>query len=628
MKIRNKLILMVGIFLGAFLLGVGFYLFSLISTNELEREATIISKYAQVVNEIQANTNSMTTGQLVTQIDAFDSALKRHDDLYSKFKSIKRIPKIDPESARLMKTIVSLKALNSSKLVSLSDDAKELLAQCQALSNDSDRSTVSLFDFIGKDIKALAKERTKPADQVDVLFSLALSRVSESVQQIGESFSIQVKNANELNNRTAARVSRDRVNGSLISFLVLFLGMAGGASLLFLTANGWAGAFIKFERHLSRMSEGKLNEEVTQAGADEIGDLAKHINSFTQNISGALSSIQQASDVNREASQKLAQTAESSVAAAHEIQAEADTIQARMNRMNEMTGKAMDGARAISEEARVFKDSAKSQDAQVESTGATVSQMLASINSVIEITSQESAASERMVKEAENGGLVIDEAFSRVASIGAGVDKIQEMVTLIEEIASRTNLLAMNAAIEAAHAGDAGRGFAVVAEEIRRLAENSQESSKGIGQRTQGIIEDIKAAEQARGLASDSFKGISERITEVSRAIERIYSMVGEMKTGSMAIQGSIAELRQRSAQISRESEVLGERSELSFQTMEELQSMANDVNRSISGIAEGLKEISSSVLTVNELASSLERVGDTLDREVHAFDLKAAIAE
>jgi methyl-accepting chemotaxis protein len=104
--------------------------------------------------------------------------------------------------------------------------------------------------------------------------------------------------------------------------------------------------------------------------------------------------------------------------------------------------------------------------------------------------------------------------------------------------------------------------------------------------------------------------------------------MVGEMKTGSMAIQGSIAELRQRSAQISRESEVLGERSELSFQTMEELQSMANDVNRSISGIAEGLKEISSSVLTVNELASSLERVGDTLDREVHAFDLKAAIAE
>jgi methyl-accepting chemotaxis protein len=381
---------------------------------------------------------------------------------------------------------------------------------------------VSLFDFIGKDIKALAKERTKPADQVDVLFSLALSRVSESVQQIGESFSIQVKNANELNNRTAARVSRDRVNGSLISFLVLFLGMAGGASLLFLTANGWAGAFIKFERHLSRMSEGKLNEEVTQAGADEIGDLAKHINSFTQNISGALSSIQQASDVNREASQKLAQTAESSVAAAHEIQAEADTIQARMNRMNEMTGKAMDGARAISEEARVFKDSAKSQDAQVESTGATVSQMLASINSVIEITSQESAASERMVKEAENGGLVIDEAFSRVASIGAGVDKIQEMVTLIEEIASRTNLLAMNAAIEAAHAGDAGRGFAVVAEEIRRLAENSQESSKGIGQRTQGIIEDIKAAEQARGLASDSFKGISERITEVSRAIERI----------------------------------------------------------------------------------------------------------
>lgn len=148
------------------------------------------------------------------------------------------------------------------------------------------------------------------------------------------------------------------------------------------------------------------------------------------------------------------------------------------------------------------------QSASLEEFSSVVSEMTASIQSVAQLSDDSKSISDEVESLVKHSAEEIERSQGLVGQVASASDQIKEIVGLLSAIASQSNLLAMNAAIEAAHAGDAGRGFAVVAEEMRKLSDNSSEEAKKI----QAIVDSITATISEAAAATESVLQGNDRI--------------------------------------------------------------------------------------------------------------------
>ena len=334
---------------------------------------------------------------------------------------------------------------------------------------------------------------------------------------------------------------------------------------------------ISIAESAEKIASGDLTiEDIKVKNRDEIGDLANSFNQMSHNL--------------REMIHQVGSNAEQVAASAEELTASA-----------EQTSQATEHIAESMQEVAVGVDN---QVKSVEETSQTINEMSIGIQQVANNTQSVSSSAIDASEKASEGGQAIQSAVQQMNSInqtfndlsevikGLGVrsKEIGQIIEVITDIAAQTNLLALNAAIEAARAGEHGRGFAVVADEVRKLAEQSAQSAQQISQLISTIQGETNKAVQSMDIATkevlsgigvvntagSSFEQIEGSINEVTTQIQEISSSVQQMSAGSEQLVQSMKFINQISESAASGTQGVAAATEEQLASMEEISSSAN----------------------------------------------------
>jgi methyl-accepting chemotaxis protein len=354
--------------------------------------------------------------------------------------------------------------------------------------------------------------------------------------------------------------------------------------------------------------EGDLTHIIKVSSNDEVGDLAKYFNKTLEKIKNLVVEIKREagllSDIGNDLSSNMTETA----AAINEITANIQGIKVRV--MN--------------------------QSATVTETNATMEQVIANINKLnghiakmaenvhsVTNTLLDNAGNVKTLQEAsEVGKTGLQEVVIDIQEISRESEGLLEINAVMENIASQTNLLSMNAAIEAAHAGEAGKGFAVVADEIRKLAESSSEQSKTISGVLKKIKESIDKITHSTETVSTKFESIDSGVKTVAEQEGNILNAMEEQGEGGGQASGS-ASLTEITHLVKTGSEEMLEGSQEVIRESQNLERVTQEITGGMDEMATGADQVNVAVHNVNEMTAKNREAIDSLLKEVARFKVE-----
>ena len=612
MNIRAKLLLLIAILVVAFALAGTTYLLLHSQAGVIQSEqSTLKSLRTALLNE-GFLANGIASGQVEDQVGIFHQALQQTKTSFEAVKGLKVLPKLSKLIASALTTTQQLNQL-------LDSATENLLSAVADVQSDAKKFYASAPNSYYTVYQLLADEQLhrSPLTELTVYHTQTLmNQIGILAADLQQAITV-IDNQDSVITVEIQRVA-DRSNAVALAMMLVLL--AGTVLLALLLARQIVKSVKSIAGDIAFMRGGDLTREFKVATRDEIGRLANNLNEFVLSLKSSISNVQSASAENVRMKESLIVTTEQTSASTTEITANTESINHQISMLDSNLASSSKAVESIGESIRTLNEQIQEQMAMVEESTASVTEMIASIDHVTKTADRRHEATDRLVATVTSGGEKMHATFEIVNQINESVGSIKDITTIIESISSQTNLLAMNAAIEAAHAGDAGRGFSVVADEIRKLAEASSTNSQEIAKILKVIVDRIAEATSAGATMDGAFREIEREVKDLSASLAEIFSSMNELRSGGSQILEAMTVLQEVSTNVKGGSNAINKSSTEIRSTMAAVQQVSSQVRSGMAEIAHGIREISTAVGSVLSIAERLGELSESLNSDLAKF--------
>ncbi|TFG81044.1 MAG: methyl-accepting chemotaxis protein, partial [Spirochaetales bacterium] len=351
-----------------------------------------------------------------------------------------------------------------------------------------------------------------------------------------------------------------------------------------------------------------------------LGVLAGHFNDFSMMLRDLMVRVKHETHSLEEGMVRLSANTEETAGAVRQISANIESLKQQALSQSASVTESSATVEQITKNISQLYRLIERQSDGVATSSSSIEEMVANIQSMTANIERMGSYYQKLLDKSDSGKSAIETVVKQVKDIGSLSESLQEANTLIAGIAAQTNLLAMNAAIEAAHAGEAGQGFAVVADEIRKLAENAAGQSKAIAKNIKSIRGGIEAVVSSSGTSARTFEDILEQIRVLSRLEEEVRYAMKEQSSGSSQILDSLANINDITSEVRLSAQEMQNGSNTVLLEMRRLLQLAGELENGMVEMAVGADEIQRAAQDNNDLSVQATTSVRTLKEETDKF--------
>lgn len=410
-------------------------------------------------------------------------------------------------------------------------------------------------------------------------------------------------------------------------FTIILGGIAilGSALILFFVLQSTIRPIVTVAKTLKDISEGEgdLTRTISVKSKDEIGELALYFNKTLEKIKNLIITIKKQSILLSDMSTDLASNMTETASAVNEITATIQNLKNRVINQSASVAETSATMEQVTQNIDKLNNLVENQTSNVSQSSSSIEEMVATINSVTETLVRNSENIKTLSDSSETGRSGLQGVAQDIKDIGKESQGLLEINSVMENIASQTNLLSMNAAIEAAHAGESGKGFAVVAGEIRKLAESSSKQSKTIVNVLKKIKSSIDKITNSTENVLNEFEAIDNNIKNVAEQADHIRTAMEGQGEGSKQLLNGVSDLNRITRQVKEGSDTMREGSKEVIAESRNLAAVTEEITRGMNEMAEGAEQINIAVHHVNDLSSNTRRSIGDLFNEVSKFKVE-----